>query len=143
MEDDPREIANTSNYLGFMWVDHDQNLEKGGDLIKKAVEIEPDNGAYLDSLAWYYYKTNHFPEALEQLQLAVEKIKPEDAVVYEHLGDTYSKLNDTTNAIGSWEKAMELDPQNPDAAAITKKIADAKAAPPSAAPTSPAAPPKS
>ncbi len=136
MEDDPRQIANASNYLGFMWVDHDQNLEKGGDLIKKAVEIEPDNGAYLDSLGWYYYKTNQFPDALTQLQLAIDKLKPEDAVVYEHLGDTYLKLNDTANAVGSWEKAMELDPENPDAAAITKKINEAKAAPPPA----PAAP---
>lgn len=136
MEDDPRMVANASNYLGFMWVDHDQNLEEGGDLIKKAVELEPDNGAYLDSLGWYYYKTSRFPDALAQLQLATEKLKPEDPVVYEHLGDTYLKLNDTAKAIDSWQKAMELDPQNPDAAAITKKIADAKAAPPPSPPAS-------
>ena len=141
MEDDPRQIANASNYLGFMWVDHDQNIEEGGDLIKKAIEIEPDNGAYLDSLGWYYYKTNHFDEALGQLRQAVEKLKPEDAVVYEHLGDTYFKLNDTAQAIDSWQKAMELDPQNPDATAITKKLSDAKGNP-SPAP-SPAPPPKS
>ena len=140
MEDDPRQIANASNYLGFMWVDHDQNIEEGGDLIKKAVEIEPDNGAYLDSLGWYYYKTNHFDDALTQLQQAVEKLKPEDAVVYEHLGDTYLKLKDTEKALGAWQKAMELDPQNPDAAAITKKISDAKGTPP--ATPSPAPPPK-
>ncbi len=143
MEDDPRQIANASNYLGFMWVDHDQNLEEGGDLIKKAVEIEPDNGAYLDSLGWYYYKTNHFDDALTQLQQAVEKLKHEDhedAVVYEHLGDTYLKLSDSAKALDAWQKAMELDPQNPDATAITKKISDAKGAP--AASPSPA-PPKS
>ncbi len=141
LEDDPRQIANASNYLGFMWVDHDQNIEEGGDLIKKAIEIEPDNGAYLDSLGWYYYKTNRYDEALAQLQQAVEKLKPEDAVVYEHLGDTYLKLNDSAKALGSWQKAMELDPQNPDAAAITKKITDVKGAPPAIPP--PAPPPKS
>ena len=104
MEDDPRQIANASNYLGFMWVDHDTNMEEGGDLIKKALEIEPDNGAYLDSLGWYYYKTNRFEDALGQLQQAIEKLKPEDAVVYEHLGDTYLKLNDTAKALGSWQR---------------------------------------
>ncbi len=135
MEEDPRQIANASNYLGFMWVDHDQNVEEGGDLIKKALEIEPENGAYLDSLGWYYYKTNRFEDALGQLQQAVEKLKPEDPVVYEHLGDTYLKLNDSAKALGSWQKAMELDPQNPDAAAITKKITDAKAVPPTPSPT--------
>ncbi len=138
MEDDPRQIASASNYLGFMWVDHDQNIEEAGDLIKTALEIEPDNGMYLDSLGWYYYNTNHFDEALGQLQQAIEKLKPEDAVVYEHLGDTYLKLNDATKALGAWQKAMELDPQNPDAAAITKKIGDAKAGPPTAPSPAPA-----
>ena len=78
MEDDQRMIANTSNYLGYMWVEHDQHLDEGGDLIKKALEIDPDNGAYLDSLGWYFYKKNQFDQAVEQLQKAVEKIKPED-----------------------------------------------------------------
>ena len=96
------------------------------------METEPDNGAYLDSLGWYYYKTNHFDDALTQLQQAVEKLKHEDhedAVVYEHLGDTYLKLSDSAKALDAWQKAMELDPQNPDAAAITKKISDAKGVP--------------
>ena len=139
MEDDPRQIANASNYLGFMWVDHDQNLEEGGDLIKKALEIEPDNGAYLDSLGWYYYKTKRFDEALGQLQQAIEKIKQDETAgeVYEHLGDTYLKLNDTAKAVGSWQKAMELDPKSPDAAAITKKITDAQAGTPPPAPPPP------
>ena len=86
--------------------DHNLNVEEGGELIKKALEIEPENGAYLDSLGWYYYKTNRFDEALGQLQQAIEKLKPEDAVVYEHLGDIYLKLNNGPKAIGSWEKAL-------------------------------------
>ncbi len=113
MEDNPRQIANASNYLGFMWVDHDQNIEEGGDLIKKAMEIEPDNGAYLDSLGWYYYKTNHFDHALGQLQQAVEKLKPEDPVVYEHLGDIYLKLNDTAKAVGCLGKSDGTRPEEP------------------------------
>ena len=93
--DNPQRIADSSNSLGYMWVEHEQNLEEAGDLIRKALEIDPDNGAFLDSMGWYYYKTSHYDKALAELMHAVEVIKPEDPVVYEHLGDTYSKLNDT------------------------------------------------
>ena len=55
-----------------MWVEHDQNLEEAGDLIRKALEIDPDNGAFLDSIGWYYYKTSHYDKALAELMRAVE-----------------------------------------------------------------------
>ncbi len=143
LEDDPRMIAQTSNYLGYMWVEHDQHLDEGGDFIKKALEIDPDNGAYLDSLGWYYYKKNQFPQALEQLQRAVEKTQPADATVLEHLGDIYLKLNDTAKAVDAWKQALELDPQNPNVPALNKKIADTKAAAQAAPTPGPSAPPKS
>ena len=143
MEDDPRMVANTSNYLGYMWVDHDQHVDEGGDLIKKALEIDPENGAYLDSLGWYYYKKSRFAEAVDSLQKAAAQIKKADPVIFEHLGDTYIKLNDAVKAIESWQKALELDPANPNGPALTKKIADAKAAGQAAAPAGSGAPPKS
>ena len=142
MEDDQRMIANTSNYLGYMWVEHDQHLDEGGDLIKKALEIDPDNGAYLDSLGWYFYKKNQFDQAVEQLQKAVERIKPEDPLVYEHLGDAYLKLNETAKAVDAWKKALDLDPANPNIPALNKKIADTKAAAQAAPAPGPTAPPK-
>ena len=99
-EEDPKMIANTSNYLGYMWVDHSINVEEGGDLIKRALEVDPDNGAYLDSLGWYYYRTNQFELATAQLTKAVQKTEPEDPTVYEHLGDAYAKQSDTVKADG-------------------------------------------
>ena len=127
LEDDPRLIANTSNYLGYMWVDHNLNVEEGGDLIKRAVEVDPDNGAYLDSLGWYYYKTNQFEQATTQLTKAVQKTEPEDPTVYEHLGDAYWKQNDVAKATSCWQKAIDLDPKGPDVPELNKKIAAAKA----------------
>jgi tetratricopeptide (TPR) repeat protein len=148
-EQEPDRIANTSNYLGYMWVDHNINLEEGGALIKRALEIDPDNGAYLDSMGWYYYKTGQFDKAVPELTRAVELIKPEDPIVYEHLGDTYIKLNEVAKAVNCWQKAVELDPANPNIPELNKKITDTKAPPPAAgspAPGTPApagAPPKS
>ena len=145
MEEDQRMIANTSNYLGYMWVEHDQRLDEGGDLIKKALEIDPDNGAYLDSLGWYFYKKNQYDQAVEQLQKAVAKIEPtkEAAEVYEHLGDAYLKASETAKAVDSWKKALELDPTNPNIPALNKKIADTQAAVQAAPAPGPTAPPKS
>ena len=137
LEDDPHAIANTSNYLGYMWVDHNVNVEEGGDLIKRAVEVEPENGAYLDSLGWYYYRTNQFEQATIQLTKAVQKTEPEDPTVYEHLGDAYGKQGDSPKAISSWQRAIDLDPKGTDVPELNKKIAAAKvsSAAPVATPT--------
>ena len=126
-EDNPQRIAETSNYLGYMWIEHDKNLEEAGGLIRKALEIDPDNGAFLDSMGWYYYKTSHYDKALAELMRAVDIIKPEDPVVYEHLGDTYSKLKDTPKAVDCWQKALGLNPEEANKTALTKKIEDSKA----------------
>ena len=142
LDDNPETIANTCNYLGYMWVDANQNLEEAGDLIKRALEIDPDNGMYVDSLGWYYYHTNKFDQALVQLTRAVDLIKPEDPTVLEHLGDTYLKLNDTPKALDCWQRALTLDPANPNIPQLNKKIADAKTPPSGAAAAPSPAPPK-
>jgi tetratricopeptide (TPR) repeat protein len=136
-EEDPESIATTANYLGYMWVDHSLNIEEGGALIKRALEIDPDNGAYLDSMGWYYYRTNQFDKAVPELIRAVEMIKPEDPIVYEHLGDTYIKLNDVAKAVDCWQKAIELDPANPNIPELNKKITETKAPPAAATPPPP------
>jgi len=100
-----------------MWVDRGQHLEEAGDMIKKALELDPQNGAYLDSLGWFYYKRGEYGKALSELLHAVELLKPEDPVVFEHVGDTYLALGNPAQAINMWQKALALDPQNRDLAA--------------------------
>lgn len=143
MEDDTRRIALVSNYLGYMWVDHNLNLEEGGDLIKRALEIDPENGAYMDSLGWYYYRTGKFADAVTELGKAIAATPPDDgtvAEVYGHLGDAYAKLSDTGKAVEAWQKAVDLDPKSADLPNLTKKIAEAKAAAPPAAAAATATP---
>ena len=50
-----------------MWVDRNINLDEAGSMIKKALEIEPENGAYLDSLGWFYFKKGDFNRAITEL----------------------------------------------------------------------------
>ena len=112
------------NYLGYMWVDKGMNLEEAGTLIKRALELDPGNGAYLDSLGWYYFKTGKFDEARRELLAALDALKEEDPVVFEHLADTYEKLGNLREAIAFWEKSLKLEPDN--AEKIREKIATAR-----------------
>jgi tetratricopeptide (TPR) repeat protein len=134
IELDPSKAAQAYNYLGFMWVDRNMNLDEAGSMIKKALDIEPENGAYLDSLGWYYFKKGDFARALTELLHAADLINPPDPVVYEHIGDTYKSLGNTALALTYWQKGLTLDPQSQSLAA---KIDQAKAKVTSNPPTTP------
>jgi tetratricopeptide (TPR) repeat protein len=112
IETDPSKAHEGQNFLGYLWVDRGENLEAAGQLIRQALLVEPNNGAYLDSLGWYYYKTNRFDLALKQLLKAAENLEKEDAVVFEHIGDTYQKLGNKEQALDYWQRALKLDPPN-------------------------------
>jgi tetratricopeptide (TPR) repeat protein len=114
---DPADAAEAYNYMGYMWVEHDMHLEEGGEMIKKALELVPDNGAFLDSLGWYYFKKGDAEKALVELLRAANAMTEEDATVFDHIGDTYQKLGKTEEALNYWEKALALDAEN-------KKIAE-------------------
>ena len=59
------------NYYGYMLADRGVRLEEARDLIQRALEQEPYNGAYLDSLGWAYYKENKLDQAELTLRLAM------------------------------------------------------------------------
>ena len=128
IEDRPEVIAQASNYLGYMWADRNENLEEAGQLIQRALSLSPNNGAYLDSLGWYYYRTGKYDKALLELLRAVENTEPADATVFDHLADTYLKLKNEQQAALFWQKALLLDPGNEK---ISVKLNDLKAKPPS------------
>jgi tetratricopeptide (TPR) repeat protein len=114
---DPANAAESYNYLGYMWAEQNSHLDEAEDAIKRALQLDPDNGAYLDSMAWVQYRQGKYDQALENLKRAVENLPREDAVVFEHLGDVYAKLNRVSQALESWQKAKTLDPSNKNLAA--------------------------
>ena len=82
------------NYYGYMLADRGVRLDEATSMIQKAVKQEPNNGAYLDSLGWAYYKQNKLAEAEEYLRKAVER-EAHDPTILGHLGDVYVKLGQT------------------------------------------------
>lgn len=114
---DPENSADACNYLGYMWAEQNMHLDEAEQMIRRALKSEPNNGAYLDSLGWVEFRSGKFEQALTDLQRAAQNMTRNDPVVFEHLGDTYLKLNRVAKAVDSWQKALALDPQN-------RKVAD-------------------
>lgn len=104
--------ARSLNYLGYLYAERGINIEEAYNLINRAISIEPDNGAYLDSLGWIFYKQADYEKALKNLLLAEEKLdelNSPDSVVYDHIGDTYEKLDNRAKALYYWGKAVNLE----------------------------------
>jgi len=143
IELNPASAAEAYNYLGYMWADKGVHLPEAMELIKRALALDPENGAYLDSLGWCLHRLGNHREALDHLQRAAERLEPEDPVVFEHLGDVYQALGKREEALAQWRKALSLDPENAD---IRKKLEEApktepsKAEPPAATPSPAPAP---
>jgi tetratricopeptide (TPR) repeat protein len=109
---DPANAAEACNYIGYMWADHNMNLDEAEAMIKRALESEPNNASYLDSLGWVEFRKGKFDQALSDLLRAAKAVERDDPVVFEHIGDTYLKLNRTAEALEAWRKALALDPKN-------------------------------
>jgi len=113
------------NYIGYMLAERGERLTESVDLLKKALEIEPDNGSYLDSLGWAYYKSDKLPQALDNLQRAADQLKA-NSVIQDHYGDVLFKLSRFDEAIAAWTRALSGDRDAIDPGVIDKKIKSAK-----------------
>jgi len=111
------------NYLGYSWVDQGQNLKTAMDYIRKAVKLKPDDGYYVDSLGWAYFRLGSLSAAVENLERAVE-LKPDDPIINDHLGDAYWRVGRTLEAKYQWAQALTLKPEDDQAITLKAKIAD-------------------
>lgn len=106
------DYAQALNYLGYMLADRNQQLDYAKDLIKKAIKLEPDNPAFLDSYGWVYYRLNKFKKAIKHLKKASSLLS--DPIIYDHMGDAYKAIGDHDKAVIWWKKALELTPDDMD-----------------------------
>jgi len=102
--------AEAFNYLGYSLADRGERLEDSVQLIRRALEIDPHNGAYLDSLGWAYFRLGRTGEARTALEQAVREF-PRDATVLEHLGDVHAALGDNASARAFWQRALDAGPE--------------------------------
>ncbi len=119
------------NYLGYSWVDMGMNLEPALDMIRKAVDLRPNDGYIVDSLGWAYYRLGRFDEAAKELERAVS-LRPDDPIINDHLGDAYWQTGRILEAQFQWRHARDLGAKAPELTLIEKKIEAGRLIPPDA-----------
>ena len=110
------------NDLGYIWADHDMNLDKAEKYIRKALDLDrkqrkeakiapdqdKDNGAYLDSLGWVLYKEKKYKEAKEAMLEAVKDKDAQHIEIFDHLGDVHMALGEKGDAVAAWKKGVDV-----------------------------------
>lgn len=98
------------NYLGYSYIDRNENLDEALELIKKAHELKPGDGYITDSLAWAYYRLGRYQDAVAPMEEAAS-LMPQDSLVNDHLGDIYWMAGRKREASFQWKRALSLDPE--------------------------------
>ena len=111
-----------------MFAEKGVRLGEAESFIRRALESDPDNGAYLDSLGWIYYQSGKYRRAQEYLKRAIDQeearlgkvgegegarrksMLENMAVIYDHAGDCALNLNQFEEARLRWEQALSSDP---------------------------------
>jgi tetratricopeptide (TPR) repeat protein len=120
------------NYLGYMLADRNVKLPEALSLITKALELEPNSPAYLDSLGWVYFRMNRLPEAEENIRQALLRT-PRDGTVHDHMGDVLLRESKVKEAIAQWQLSLQAfdaslpaDVEPGDVAKVKSKLEGAK-----------------
>lgn len=110
------------NYLGYAFADRNENLERARQMIQRAVDQQPNDASFVDSLGWVMLRGGDATGALKNLQHAVE-LQSEDPVINGHLGDALAATGRWREAEFQWRRALTLKPDADDAQRITAKLA--------------------
>jgi tetratricopeptide (TPR) repeat protein len=119
------ENAIALNYLGYMLAERGERLDESVGYLKRALQVEPENPSYLDSLGWAYFKADKLDLAETNLKRAAEQLKT-NSVIQEHYGQVLFKLGRYDEAIAAWTRALAGDGDSIDKADVDKKIKAAK-----------------
>jgi Flp pilus assembly protein TadD len=111
-----------ANNLAFLMVEAGQNLDVALSLAQIARRGAPTSPSTADTLAWIYYQKGNYSSARDLLEEAI-KAAPNDAAIHYHLGMTYAKLSNSTDAVTHLKKAAALAPNTQTAKDADKELA--------------------
>ena len=110
--------AMLQNHLAYFWAVENRRLEEAETLVARALAQQPENGAFLDTLGWVYYRQGRYDEALRQLALAIRS-EGDDPAILDHLGDVYLALGRLEEALFFWRRSLRRAPDN---ASVAEKL---------------------
>ena len=111
------------NYLGYSMIEKKINLTEAMDMVKKAVELRPNDGYIIDSLGWAFFQLGDYEQAVTNVERAVELL-PADPIIAEHLGDAYWRVGRKLEAKFQWQHAKDNKPEPDDLKRIEGKLRD-------------------
>ena len=94
------------NFIGYTLAEHGRDLDEAEGMVRRALELKPGTGAYLDSLGWVYFRRGDNDQALSLLEQAAA-LEPDEPVIADHLGDAYSRAARKADAARWYRNALE------------------------------------
>jgi len=101
---------NAMNNYAYALAQRQIELERAKEMALKAIELDSDNAAYLDTVGWVYYMLGDYDRARRFIRASIDTGSA-SAEVLEHLGDVYDKLDQSGQAKKWWQQALEMDPE--------------------------------
>ena len=110
------------NFVAYFYAEKGIKLKEAETLSKKSLSKLKNDGYYLDTLGWIYFKQGKYEKAKEIILRASKKL-PENYEIAEHVADIYYKLKQKDIAFLMYQKALvNIDNNNEDKAKIKAKI---------------------
>lgn len=113
------------NYLGYLLADRGQQLDEAISLVQRALDLDPDNPSYLDSLGWAHFRRGNMDQAEKYLAPAAQRL-PHNSVIQDHLGDVLARRGRWQDATIAWMRALDGDGEDINRDVIQKKIDEAR-----------------
>jgi Flp pilus assembly protein TadD len=98
--------AAAMNFIGYSLVDKGKDLDEAERLVMRALELDPDSGAFLDSLGWLYFHRGDYQRAVDTLERAAS-LEPDEPLIIEHLGDAYRRTSKNAQAGEAYRRALK------------------------------------
>ena len=103
--------AHALNALGFTLADQTDRYEEAYAYIKRAIEINPDDAAIIDSWGWIHYRMGDYVKAIALLRKALSRF--DDPEIASHLGEVLWVSGNQDEARSIWQKALKKSPDAP------------------------------
>ena len=102
--------ADAMNALGYTLADQTDRHDEALVLIERALEIKPNEAAFIDSLGWVQYRLENYKDAVTNLRKALSLFDNDEVAA--HLGEVLWVSGEQQEARNVWQKALDARPDS-------------------------------
>ena len=102
--------ADAMNALGYTLADQTDRHDEALILIERALEIKPNEAAFIDSLGWVQYRLENYKDAVANLRKALLLFDNDEVAA--HLGEVLWVSGEQQEARNVWQKALDARPDS-------------------------------